>query len=432
MQGILYSQITRTENLLSAWNKVKTKGSTGGIDNISIEIFEKDLEANIKELSNLLSSYRYIPEPYKEIRIPKDEAEFRSLSLPTIRDKIVQEATKDVIEPILEREFLNVSYAYRADKGPAKAISRVSHLIINEKRQWVTLCDIDSYFDSIPHNLLFELLPKWIKDDKIIDLIRVWVRMGRVDHKLRWKETIRGIPQEGIISPLLSNLYLHPFDQMMVERKFGYVRYADDFVILSYSEPQAYRALRDATWFLEKRLMLKLNSGACVKKIEEGFEFLGILFEGDEKTITEKKQNELKERICQAIEIENLEKLNETVRGISIYYGRFVPQEILEELDEWMIDHLKVCLKRDYQEGVFEGKDQIRELLVNALFLSGKYSVFECLLSKSDIEKMKKRIKKEVKKKEDIILYYHLCHNCYEKIERIGENFEEKTVVKTI
>lgn len=158
MEGILYSQICVIENLLSAWGEVKSKGSAGGVDDVSIEIFEKDLEGNLKDLSELLTTNCYIPEPYKEIRIPKDEAEFRSLSLPTIRDKIVQEAAKNLIEPILEREFLDVSYAYRTNKGPARAISRVSHLIAIEKRQWLTLCDIDNYFDNIHHDLLFAML----------------------------------------------------------------------------------------------------------------------------------------------------------------------------------------------------------------------------------------------------------------------------------
>ncbi|MBI4377971.1 MAG: hypothetical protein HY578_02620 [Nitrospinae bacterium] len=157
MEGEIYKEVCRIENLLSAWAKVKEKGSAGGIDRVTIESFEAELGKNMKELSEQLLSYHYIPEPYQEIKIPKDDSEFRSLSLPTIRDKIVQQAVKDIIEPMLDKEFLGVSYAYRQNKGTAKAIGRVSHVITNEKREWVTLCDIDSYFDTIHHDILFSM-----------------------------------------------------------------------------------------------------------------------------------------------------------------------------------------------------------------------------------------------------------------------------------
>lgn len=126
--GGLYKEICKVENLLSAWVKIKEKGSVGGIDKVTIETFEVDLNKNLRELAEQLSSYHYIPEPYQEIKVPKDDNEFRSLSLPTIKDKIVQQAVKDIIEPILDKEFLDVSYGYRPNKGPAKAIGRVSHL----------------------------------------------------------------------------------------------------------------------------------------------------------------------------------------------------------------------------------------------------------------------------------------------------------------
>lgn len=400
MEGILYSQIYSIKNLLSAWDKIKNKGSAGGIDNISIDIFGKNLEVNLKEISNLLSSNHYIPEPYKEINIPKNDDEFRSLSLPTIRDKIVQQVVKDVIEPILEKEFLDVSYAYRINKGATKAINRVSHLITNEMRPWVTLCDVDNYFDNVHHDLLFTMFYERIKDENLLAFIKLWVKMGKVDKRLKWKDTIKGIPQGGIVSPLLSNLYLHSFDQIMVERRFGYVRYADDFLILSHSESEAYRALKDTKWFLEKKLMLHLNPGACVKNIQEGFEFLGILFQGNEKTITEKKIHDLKEKISQAIDIkdeESITKLSETVVGISRYYGKFVSSDILEELDEWMINCLKEYFKKSYQDGTFHRKSEIEIALTDVSFLSQKYQLFKNRIIKSIIIFCHKRKKDKEK-----------------------------------
>jgi group II intron reverse transcriptase/maturase/CRISPR-associated endonuclease Cas1 len=399
MEGALYKEVFKIENLLLAWTKVKEKGSAGGIDKVTIETFEVDLEKNLRELAEQLSSHRYIPEPYQEIKIPKDENEFRSLSLPTIKDKIVQQAVKDIIEPILDKEFLDVSYAYRPNRGPSRAIGRISHLITNEKREWVTLCDIDNYFDTIHHDLLFSILSEKTKDEKLLLLIRLWVKMGKVDEKMRWKDTVRGIPQGSIISPLLSNLYLHPFDRMMVERRFGYVRYSDDFIILSPTEGEAYRALKDTKWFLEKKLKLNLNPGSSVRRVHEGFEFLGIQFKGTEKTVSKGKMEELKERINKAIDIrkeKSFKDLTETIEGIGRYYGRILSQDILEELDEWMVECLKRHLGNSYQNGLFEKKEEIRTLLSSINFISQKYQLFSRRALKGIIAYCRRRREKKV------------------------------------
>lgn len=379
MEGELYNEVCRVETLLSAWTRVKDKGSAGGIDRVTIEAFEADLEKNLSDLSEQLSFRRYIPEPYQEVTIPKDDNELRFLSLPTIRDKVVQQAVKDRIEPILEKEFLDVSYAYRQNKGPTKAISRVSHLITQEKRDWVTLCDIDRYFDTIHHDLLFSLLSEKIRDENLITLVRLWVKMGKVDERMRWKDNVKGIPQGGIISPLLSNLYLHPFDKLMVEKRFGYVRYADNFIILSLTEGEAYRALKDTNWFLERKLKLNLNPGSNVKRLQEGFEFLGILFQGSEKSISKEKTDELKEKIRKAIDIRterSLKGLGETIEGVSRYYGRILAQDMLEELDGWMVECLKRQCNNAYQDGIFKEKEEIKTILSGVDFLSQKYQLF--------------------------------------------------------
>jgi group II intron reverse transcriptase/maturase/CRISPR-associated endonuclease Cas1 len=399
--GELYKELCKIENLLSSWAKIKEKGSAGGIDRVTIQTFEADLDNNLKDLSEQLSSYHYIPEPYQEIKIPKDDDnEFRTLSLPTIKDKIVQQTVKDIIEPILDREFLDVSYAYRANKGPAKAISRVIHLITNEQREWVTLCDIDKYFDIIEHDLLFSMLSERIKDDKLLPIIRLWVKMGKVNEKMIWKDTVRGIPQGSIISPLLSNLYLHPFDLIMVERQFGYIRYADNFIILSRSEGEAYRALKDTRWFLEKRLKLNLNPGSSVKKVQEGFEFLGILFKGSVITISREKMDELRERINDAIDIKkekSLENLTETIEGIGRYYGKVLSTDIIEELDGWMVNCLKSHTNRAYQDGLFASKEEIENILSSVKFLSQKYQLFRQRTLKGIIAycKRKRQLKAE-------------------------------------
>lgn len=229
------------------------------------------------------------------------------------------------------------------------------------------------------HDLLFSRLSERINDERLLPMIRLWVKMGKVDERMRWKDTVRGIPQGSSISPLLSNLYLHPFDRMMVERQFGYVRYADNFIILSRTEGEAYRALKDTKWFLEKRLKLSLNPGSSVKNIQDGFEFLGILFRGLEKTVSKEKMEKLKERISEARDLKkekSVKALVETIEGISRYYGRILPQDILEELDEWMAACLKSQLNKAYQDGLFEKKDDIKTLLSCVNFISQRHQLF--------------------------------------------------------
>lgn len=314
------------------------------------------------------------------MKIPKDGNEFRSLSLPTIKDKIVQQAVKDLLAPLIEAEFLDVSYAYRENKGPLKAINRVHHLLANEKREWVTICDIDSYFDTINHDLLFSMLTEKIKDEKLLTLLRLWVRMGRVDKKMKWQDVVKGIPQGSILSPLLSNFYLHRFDSLMVERRFGYIRYADDFVILSSSEGEAYRALKETKAFLEKELKLSLNAGSVVKKTSEGFEYLGILFKGLEKTVTAEKLDKLKNSIKTAARLDkdgNMTELFQTIEGIGRYYGALLSQELIGQLDEHTIACLKTTLNAAYNEGMFAGKIELEAVLLPVQFMSQKYRLYK-------------------------------------------------------
>jgi len=401
MSIALYEKICSTEALISAWHKIKQKGSAGGIDEISIEKFENHLSENIEELSYLLSNNRYIPEPYKEIKIPKNEKEFRTLSLPTIRDKIVQQAVKEVIEPILDKEFIIQSFAYRPQKGPLRAIEAVKNLIFSQKRSWATICDINSYFDTIDHKILFSLLAERIKDERILSLIRLWVKMGRVDDRLHWKDIKVGIPQGSIISPILANLYLHPFDKLMIEKRFGYIRYADNFIILSYSETEAKKALRIAKSFLKKRLHLKLNPDYQIKNISEGFNFLGIFFNLDGISLSEKKFSELKEKILNAIKTTPFpKKLCETLEGINRYYAKLIPQNILEELDKWLTDNLKEYIKNAYQNNIFQSKEEIKNLLKQIPFLSSKYQLFK--------NREIKKIIKVCKKGEKIKLSYEI------------------------
>ena len=165
-----YNQIFEKDNLLAAWQRVKSNASAGGVDLVSVDDFERDLVVRLNEIGRELETETYNPNPYQSIEIPKNENEKRQIGLLTIKDKIVQGAVKQIIEPAFEKLFFDVSYAYRPNKSAEKAIRRTQHLIQSERRRWVVILDIDNFFDTIPLNPLFDKVKSLIDESKIVNL----------------------------------------------------------------------------------------------------------------------------------------------------------------------------------------------------------------------------------------------------------------------
>ena len=348
MEDQIYNTICSPENLYSAWLRVKEKNTAGGIDFQTVNDYAAIVDKNLEELTLQLQSGTYVQQPYRELMIPKNETEKRRLGLLTVNDKIVQTAVGAVITPILERGFLRVSYTYRTNKGAVKAINQVRHLITNERYLWLASCDIDDFFDTIPHDPLFGKLSSFLKSAKTTELIRMFVKMGRVDRNYRWKDSRKGIPQGGVVSPLLANFYLYPLDKLMVDKGYGFVRYADDFIILGRTEEEATKAMAEATDIISKQLGLALNEEGKVVPVSNGFEFLGIFFNNGQIDLSEKKYKRLVQKMAEAAGIGQgllTSKLKETFQGISNFYGRLVPQDKLEHLDDELMAILRLRLE---------------------------------------------------------------------------------------
>ncbi|RKY04683.1 hypothetical protein DRP77_03200 [Candidatus Poribacteria bacterium] len=366
-RGKLFPKICDMKTLWQAWQRVKRKGAAGGIDEVTVEQFERNLDKNLSDISRSLREGTYIPEPAKRIYIPKSNpGERRALSLPTVRDKIVQEAVRSVIEPLFNREFLDVSYAYRPGKGPRRAIGRVEYHL-RHGRRWAATADIDDFFDSINHSLLIELVSRKIWEEEILRLIGMWLRMGVV-YKGRWIDVEQGISQGGVISPLLSNIYLHPFDVEMTERGFNLIRYADDFIFLEETKEKASQALREAGRFLKDHLMLRLEPNSLsVRNVNEGFIFLGFLFKGNRKTISPEKIEKIKGKIREMLKGESslgdvVGKLNESIVGWRNYYSIGDVEDQFEFLDNFLIQELRLFLRRREDLKEREVRDELRRL----------------------------------------------------------------------
>jgi len=378
MDDKCFIQISSVDNLLEAWKIVKEKGSSGGIDNISVTQFEEQVMDNIKLLHTELVNSEYIPDPYKHIEIRKNETEKRPLGLLTVKDKIVQTAVKLVIEPEIDKGFYHCSYAYRKSKNTLMAIHKVKNLIHKEQKQWFVLCDIDNFFDTISHNLLLRKLEQRLKSAATIELIRVWLKMGRVDTTGAWTDRVTGVPQGAILSPLFSNFYLHPFDGLMLKHKVGYVRYADDFVMLANKKADAMNAMESAKWFLTQKLLLKLNENPRVVNIAEGFEFLGISFRGNEISVSQNRKEGLLTSLENSFIIRNNGKIDPgfftVLMNIREYYGKILPQPILEEIDERYVKILTTKLAQARQDKLIPTKKAMMDTLLQVRFFSHELS----------------------------------------------------------
>lgn len=361
MSDILFQRLCTIEALYRAWQHIKEKNTSGGIDKKTVDDYAVGIDNNLANLLNSLVEGKYVQQPYKEIFIDKNASEKRRLGLLTVNDKIVQTAVSQTITPIFEQHFLKVSYGYRVHLGPVKAIHKVNHLITQEKYSWVAFCDIDNFFDTIPHDLLFKRVTSFLNSPGIIELLKMFVKMGRVNKHMSWKDSKCGVPQGGVVSPILANFYLHPLDKLMVDNNYGFVRYADDFVILGKSETEAKSALSKAIEFITNHLQLTLNTGSEVIPVTDGFEFLGILFKDKQLSMSEAKYNRLVAKLNSASHIGNefiTKKLRDVMHGIRIFYCKLVPQEILSNLDDQLINILNTRIAE-----LHVGKNRQRELI---------------------------------------------------------------------
>ncbi|MCW5907203.1 MAG: CRISPR-associated endonuclease Cas1 [Chitinophagales bacterium] len=375
-----YSSLLNSQLLFSAWQEIKDKKSAGGIDGISVADFNAVAAQQIQLLSDELIGNNYLPLPYRKVEIPKSEGEKRTLGMLAIRDKILQHAIKQLLEPELEKIFLDVSYAYREGKGALKAIARVKHILQTEKAQWLVSLDLDNFFDTIPHKLLLGKLSKRINDERLMALVELCIKMGKVDKGMQWTDHTEGVPQGAVLSPLLANLYLHELDEWMVMKELCYVRYADDFVILCKEKNKAESALKK-TLNLVKQLQLKVNDGYKVEHIQTGFNFLGIHFKGTQISLSEKKQTRLKEKLEQAIYADGFtpaKHFTDYMQGVKNYYAKLLHPQQLLFIDQHLVALLSKNLKCKTQK-------QAKEKLTNLQFITPEFQKNQSLIIKQII-----------------------------------------------
>lgn len=380
MADTLYAELCKEEILMDAWHRVRSKNARGGIDGLSPEDLEEGIDRIIRDLSRSLENGTYVPPPCSQIKVPKfnEASEWRRLSLPVVTDKIVQQAAVNLISPIFEKTFLDCSYAYRPGKGPVRAIGRIEHILKNSKPKWVVLFDIDNFFDTLDHKLLLSALGHGINDERFLSLVKRWLRAGYITPRGDYREPDEGVAQGSIISPLLSNIYLHPLDRFAVEKGIDYVRYSDNFITFHKEKERAYVCHEEMSAFLAEDRGLRLNEDPqTFRGLYAGFVFLGVFFKNQERRISTEKEKKTFRKINWITDASaglapetTLQRLNESIQSQKRFYAFLKPDRQFARFDEHMMDRLHGLLVAYGKQGVMGSRKEIEEFLSRLTFYS--------------------------------------------------------------
>lgn len=360
----LMDKVYRIANLQSAFNQVWSNGGSAGIDGQSVKAFEAQEEQQLQQLSQELKSGTYRPRAVKRVWIPKAGSnEKRPLGIPVVRDRVVQTALRNVIEPIFERDFAEQSYGFRPRRGTKDALRRVQELL-NQAHHWVVDADIKGYFDSINHRQLMAKVGTKISDGRVLELIESYLKVGVMEQCKGWEASEQGTPQGGVISPLLANIYLDKLDWIISNAGMQMVRYADDFVVLCTSQIQAQSALTlISEWIQEAQLQLHPQKTKIIDATQPGgFEFLGYHFERGYKWPRQKSVLKVREAVRKHTGRTNgqsfeytIARLNPILRGWYNYF-RHGKVHTLGNLDGWVRGRLRSILrKRTKRKGKAKG-----------------------------------------------------------------------------
>jgi RNA-directed DNA polymerase len=348
----LIDKVYKPDNLYSAYREVAANKGAPGVDNITTEDFTAALVRNVSRLEQQLRDGSYRPQAIKRVHIPKPGTnETRPLGIPTVRDRVVQNALRHVLEPILERQFAEHSYGFRPNRGCKDALRRVDRLV-KEGYKYTVDVDLKSYFDTIPHDRLIQELRKYIADNSAITLVEKFLQAQIMDGLEHWTPTA-GAPQGAIISPLLSNLYLNDLDHMMAAAGYQMTRYADDLVIQCRTREQAETALAQVrTWTAERGLTLHPTKTKIVHVDDEGFEFLGYRFIKHRRFPRKKSLTKFKDAIRSKTSRTNgnslqaiIADVNRTLRGWFEYF-KHSWRTTFPELDQWVRMRLRSILRK--------------------------------------------------------------------------------------
>jgi RNA-directed DNA polymerase len=365
----LMDKVWSEANLLSSWMAVAQNDGAAGVDRQSIAGFRSHSGRELERLSQELRSDRYERQPARRVWIDKlGSKEKRPLGIPCVRDRVVEGAVRQVLEPIFEREFGEHSYGFRPGHSAQQAVARVEELL-KAGCTWIVDADLKSYFDSIPQEAMLKSVSERVSDRRLLRLIEQMLGAGVMEEMKGWQPTEQGTPQGSVLSPLLANIYLNPLDHLMAQTGHQMTRYADDFVIQCRSQAEAQAALELVRqWTTRVGLKLHPEKTRIVDATQRGgFEFLGWHFERGYQWPREKSQSKLRETIRQLTPRTSgqsldqiVSRLNRSLKGWRAYFDHGV-RNVHEDLDQMVRRRLRqLLLKRRGKRGKPQGRINTR------------------------------------------------------------------------
>lgn len=370
--GVWFSLIDKVYNpgnLWAAWRKAARNKGSAGVDGITIEQYEREVDENLAWVAGQLREGQYQPEAIRRTHIPKPDGKMRPLGIPTVRDRIVQGAIRQVIEPIFEKEFAQHSYGFRPGRS-CRTVPELPETTPAGSRP--LLCGgcgptVPELLDTIPHEQLMLLVRERVADGRVLKLIEAFLTAKIMEGLEQWKP-MAGAPQGAVLSPLLSNIYLNPLDHQMASAGYEMVRYADDFVILCKTKEQAQKALEAVSaWVAQAGLTLHPQKTRIVDTRTGPFEFLGYRFENGRRWPRQKSLMKLRDTIRAKTRRNDgralpviIDDVNRTLRGWYVYFKHSY-KTVFPSIDGWIRGRLRSLLRRRHKRrGKAKGKDHQR------------------------------------------------------------------------
>lgn len=360
----LLERILSRSNLNRAWKRVRANQGAAGVDGISIEDFPEFVKHHWIRIKQRLLEGTYRPSVVKRVEIPKRSGGKRPLGIPTVVDRLIQQAILQVLQPIFDPGFSESSFGFRPGRRAHDAVKRVRALI-DEGDKWVVDIDLSKFFDTVNHDILMARVARKVKDKRVLRLIGRYLRAGvMVDGRVQ--STREGVPQGGPLSPLLANILLDDLDKELEKRVHKFVRYADDFLILVKSKRSAYRVMRSVSRFLKKYLKLEINERKSKVVRAEECKYLGFVFKGKRIVWSDRSFEDFRHNIRRltarswGISMElRLSKLSDYIRGWMNYYALSRYYRPIPELDEWIRRRIRMCYIKQWRRP----RTRIRNLL---------------------------------------------------------------------
>ena len=355
MSEDIITKILERDNLNLAFKNVKANKGASGIDELSIEETEKFIKEHKNQIVWQLYNRKYQPQPVRRVEIPKANGGVRKLGIPTVLDRVIQQAMVQVLSPIFEPYFSEYSYGFRPNRCCQMAIIKALEYF-NDGYDWIVDIDLEKFFDNVPHDRLLRMVSDVVKDGNVVSLVNKFLKAG-VMIQGNYEDTVIGTPQGGPLSPLLSNVMLNKLDKELEARNLHFTRYADDTIILVKSEKAANRVMESITYFIEKKLGLKVNMTKTKICKPNDLKYLGFGFYKDIKNNTyncvphidskmkfQRKLKSLTKR-SESISLDTrFERLNWLIRGWVNYFKISKMKTFLAKIDSNLRTRIRMII----------------------------------------------------------------------------------------